>query len=387
MLADDRIQLLTAYVDGELSPRQREAVLRLLYESSEAREIVRQLQENRHKLKQLPRRKLELDFAQQVLHAIAVAPPAPVPLPALPVRRPVATRIRWAPYAIAGLAAAVLFTVTLAGALYVALGLPEDLFNPGDVLAKKGPEPEPMPLVAEAPKGEGRDDVTPARKGPNPLIGRVVEGVYQQYAVHIPPERGFSFALDDLPKEQVATQVAAELKKSEALHLDVLVRNNPEAMHRLKAVLKKHKIELVIDPGSTSAMQKAPAKTELLIYAENLKADEWATILKELAHHDKKAHPFQKVTVASLAPRERQQVTDLLGIDPTTRVDPKETAGIINPKVNPKAKNPPPKKDRVAVVLPQEPQAKASEEVRQFLLQPARPEPGSIRVLVRIRQE
>jgi len=42
MLSDQVLELLTAFVDGELHQRQREEVLRLLNRSSEARELVRQ---------------------------------------------------------------------------------------------------------------------------------------------------------------------------------------------------------------------------------------------------------------------------------------------------------------------------------------------------------
>src|SRR5437667_212307 len=46
MLASDQIEQLTAYVDGELSPRDRQVVLRLINESSEARRLLIHLQEH-----------------------------------------------------------------------------------------------------------------------------------------------------------------------------------------------------------------------------------------------------------------------------------------------------------------------------------------------------
>jgi hypothetical protein len=387
MLSEDKVQLLTAYVDGELSPRQRQAALRLLYQSSEARELLGQLQENAHKLKKLPRRRLDPAFPGEVLQAIVDRSVIPVTL----VHDPIAVRLRWLAYAAGGLAAAVLFAVALGAALYVAIGVGgEGLFNPGEFIAR-GDNIDPPPPVTVLPRGDNRDPeepiAPPARKPSNPLIGKVIEGVYQQYAMQIAPERDHRFTVAELGQEPVAGKFAAELKKDQALHLDVTVRNNPDALNRLKAVLKKHKIELVVDPESNTALQNAPATTELLIYAENLKPDEWSQILKELAHKDKKAaHPFGTITVASLAAHEAKQVTALLGTDPTTRVDPSATKGILNPKKG-NSKNPPPKKDRIVVVLPQAPQKSASDEVRRFLVQTAQPEEGSIRVLVRIRQE
>jgi hypothetical protein len=204
MLSEETTQLLTAYVDGELSPRQREAVLRLLNQSSEARDLLRQLQENAEKVKQLPRRRLDVGFAGDVVKAIAersvlVDPP-----------RGVALRLRWVPYAAAAAAAVVLFVASLGVAIYFALGDeeggPGGLLNPNNIAelpAKAAPRPNPIE----------RDPPQPPRKA-NPLIGQLVDGAYQFYAAPIPPERSLSVAFNDLRKDgQATSQLAAELKK------------------------------------------------------------------------------------------------------------------------------------------------------------------------------
>src|ERR1043165_1907426 len=71
MISESVLELLTAFVDGELSNRQRKAVTRVLAKSSEARDTLKQLQENAHKLKQLPRHKVEPSLVEPVLNAIA----------------------------------------------------------------------------------------------------------------------------------------------------------------------------------------------------------------------------------------------------------------------------------------------------------------------------
>ena len=120
------------------------------------------------------------------------------------------------------------------------------------------------------------------------------------------------------------------------------------------------------------------------MYAENVTAKELAKILKQLAHEEKKvANPFGKMTVAALAKGEEQQVVALLGVDPTKRIEPSATAGMKDKKGKPL----PGKAERVVVVLPQAPQKNTSMEVSQFLNQTAQPQPGSLRVLLRIRQE
>ena len=79
--------------------------MRLLHKSSEAREMLCQLQENAHKLKQLPRRKLEPGLVEEILQAIAEQP-AQAKQPAVKV-----ARRRWLPYVVASMAAALLISV------------------------------------------------------------------------------------------------------------------------------------------------------------------------------------------------------------------------------------------------------------------------------------
>src|SRR5437868_3681305 len=116
MLAEQEIHLLTGYVDGELNARERGAGLRLLHESPEARERLLQFQENAHKVRQLPRYTLDDAFTAEVVQVIE-ARPVMLDQP----RRSAGVRLRWLPYAGAAAAAAVLFVVTLSGALYLAL--------------------------------------------------------------------------------------------------------------------------------------------------------------------------------------------------------------------------------------------------------------------------
>lgn len=113
-LSDPDLQLLTAFVDGELSNRQRKAVVRLLHRSSEARAFLKELQEVAFGLKQLPRLKLEADFANQVMAQIDADRLAIQPLatPA-PATKPRVTMPRWA------MAAAVLLAVGTIGWLAV----------------------------------------------------------------------------------------------------------------------------------------------------------------------------------------------------------------------------------------------------------------------------
>jgi hypothetical protein len=376
MLAEDMLQLLTAYVDGELSPRQRQAVLRLLYQSSEAREVLRQLQENRHKIQKLPRRKLEPTFPAEVVAAIAERPviamqPAPRPAPSL---------LRWAPMVVAGLAAAVMFGVALGGVLYFTLDFGREqqakVNPPEKKVAKKAPDPA---LADDEAKKNA-----PIRKPLDPMIARMMGEVARQYATDLPPERPAGYAFRDLMNEPVAGQVVAELNRHKSVELQVSARSSPQAMERLRHVLKKHDIDLVIDPATDAAIKKTDGKTELLVYADNLKQGELEKILKELAAEDKQAaNPFDTVMVAGLSADDSQQVNDRLAKNLNLRDDPGSRQGILQPKVKPGPRGKTP--TRVVAVLPPGPQTANSDPMRRFLFQPA--DPGSVKVLVRIRQE
>src|SRR5438874_7653731 len=105
MLTDPMIQLLTAFVDGQLSQRQRKAVMRLLNKSSEARELLRQLQENSHRMKNLPRHKVEPSLVDEVLQAIAEAKAQPAAATAPKRQR------RWLPVIAATMAASIVIAV------------------------------------------------------------------------------------------------------------------------------------------------------------------------------------------------------------------------------------------------------------------------------------
>src|SRR5689334_16286486 len=102
MLSERDRQLLTAFVDGELSPRQRRQVCRLLGRSDAARRLLRELQGDSDELKALPPPPpLGRDLSAPVLRA--AARPRPQPRPAVRLRFRA-----WAGYAAA---AAVLFVV------------------------------------------------------------------------------------------------------------------------------------------------------------------------------------------------------------------------------------------------------------------------------------
>src|SRR5947209_900138 len=87
MLPDRARELLTAYVDGELTPPQRRRVRRLVREAAEARELLGRLEEDASRLRGVEPPPLNHDLTAPVLDAIRERhlrpgrrrPPRPVP--------------------------------------------------------------------------------------------------------------------------------------------------------------------------------------------------------------------------------------------------------------------------------------------------------------------
>lgn len=87
MLNERVTQLLTAYIDGELSSRQRRAVSRLLRKSPEARNLLQKMQQDSMILRHLPRKKMRADLSKTVLTTLdlrGIKLPTPPPMPPLP---------------------------------------------------------------------------------------------------------------------------------------------------------------------------------------------------------------------------------------------------------------------------------------------------------------
>ncbi|HZZ81783.1 MAG TPA: zf-HC2 domain-containing protein [Gemmataceae bacterium] len=366
MLSEQVTQLLTAFVDGELTPRERAEVVRLLEKSSEAREMLRQLQENAHKIKQLPRRKVEPSLVDEIMQAIAEQKAQR----AAPVRR---ARRRWLPFLTAAMAASLMLCV-LSVLAWRTFRTDEPVNNP---IVQNSPDKKSDPVTPPP--------VTPPTVWrPNPLLGPLVEGTVENFAKAPVPETGFSARFAELHPDKGAksADLAMELQKDPTVQLDITVKNNAMAMARLKDVLKDRGITLVTDQSAAKSLtNKSQAKVEYLVYADSLTRDELTKLMGDLgqsyvvgANNNQRTEqsPYQKVTVAPIAKTEIQRVAKLLGVDPAT--------------LEMKGKEPKADAKRQVILLPTASGGQPSAEVRQFVNQ-RRPQPGAVPVLIKIRQE
>jgi hypothetical protein len=443
MLTDRCRQLLTAYVDGELSNRERKAVLRLLHRSPEARALLRQLQQDAQRIHTLPRLRLGEEFAQALLLTIAErqlqphgrrmrrlhSQPAAVPL--------------WAGMAVA---ASIMFLIGFSSFFYFAHALPDENpvnpvalhptpppFGGGKALseqvanatptpaatspAEEGKEPEPRreaTAVADAPKDKG-DSVKPAP---------AADTNESALATPIPKMELFQPQTPDvaLPliqkfAELDVAKLKEELQKDSGFRLELPCRESVHAFERLQGVLKGHNVGLMIDPEAQSRLKQPKLHTNLVVYADDLTPDDLVKVLQQLGAEDRKPETkkrgesqFDALVLTRMSKDDRKELCELLGLDPKQGLpkatgplgmDPKvplaETTlnqvtqtltgqgGTPRPDPNKPAVKPP---DAQALVLPYNPvrPRPGSAEVKRFLEAHKQPRSGAVQLLLVLRE-
>jgi hypothetical protein len=347
MLSERCLELLTAYVDGELTRRQRKAALRLLHQSSEARSILQDLQENAHKLRELPHRKIGNAFGRRVLQTIADRGLRPSPGPQRVPRRRLPRLLVYAAAAAIGLA--------------VGLGIYLAAIGPhgGDLIAVRDkPEllPDPIPIV--------------------------------------PLHMAFADLADQPKRERLALQLQTE----SSLHLTVTVRHNAKALEQLEDVLKGQGINPIVDAQAKANLQKGQGNLKYYVYAENVRAEELETMLRQLAGQPQNGPTqksmFESMVVTSLSQADRQNLSGLMGIDasdlqaPNRQDDFKDTL-IEAPRDQSKKTAPAPaaRPERYAMVLAGDfSKGGNSAQVKAFLAKRQQLRPGTVQVLLVIHQ-
>ncbi len=360
MLPDHYSQLLTAFVDGDLTGRQRQAVLKVLERSSEARQILKELQEQSNRLRQLPEKKLEANFAESVLKEIQIRGLLPTSPPLVPL----ATRKipAWTKLATA---AAVMLMVAFGSYLYFTSA------------------PENPPL--EGPRVEEKTN-------PDPLVTQLIDGTFKDYALP-----GFRVGTEDLAKDKTKNRLIQEFRNESSVHLQLATPDHGKAAERLVDSFAKRDIKLFIDEPVRAGMKNADPRTEYLVYAENMEAQELATILGELGSTPERA---ESLVVSGLTGEQRGQVARLLGVDQDKLKAPPSKLELFHPipATDPKGK----KEDKgkkeanpkllqplfgepMAVVLALDPQASPqarSAQIKQFVQSRRAQRPGSVQVVM-----
>jgi hypothetical protein len=354
MLSQHDRELLTAFVDGEVSNDQHQKLTDLLRQSAEARDLLRALEQDARSLRQLPQLRVPTDLSASVLMEIVRRRLVPAPAPTLPpVRLPQPGVPAWAALTIA---AGLLLSVGVASYLFFRENTtppgnpvvvqshtgtsdpdkgPSNVPPPGPVvvLPDKTPEPDripekpdpvtPDPIVGVPtpdPDTAPEHDPTPVRPSGPVFTGPSGERYEMRQADIFPPA---IFRVLDLDQPASRQALVADLKKANAFRMELPCKDGNKATERLQAVLKERKVSLTVDPVAQSRLTKTQWKTSYLLLVDNVLPEELADLVARFAAADHKIEPkkpaepqLNRLVLTRWTRMDQKDLADHLGADP-----------------------------------------------------------------------
>jgi hypothetical protein len=350
MLSERLTKLLTAYVDGELDARRREAVLSQAQKSPEAREFLRQLQEDANRLRQLPILRPTQDLAQKIAQRLA----EPVVLP-LRVTVPKVVSPFPRGYGLAT-AAAVLLAMGVGAWYYLTavrdVNRPTAAEQDGNRFAVKtdGPAESPKSAAAKQPEqpeigavAEKKAKSAPApwdlvrpaddrlaKSSELPPSPRRDEGPLaspdrkEDHFTPIPYRVAVFMPTRELTQRNRQEELTDKLRRAGAQHLDLYCQQTTTALDRLQGAFRDQGIQSVMTPDAENA-HKLGLKTDYLLYGENVTPDDVVAVLRRIAIDERKAETgrrgakqpgqFQNVLVDGISPDDYRLLKRVLDVD------------------------------------------------------------------------
>jgi len=406
-------ELLTAAVDGELTPAERKAAERVLRESAAARALFARLKADADRLRKLPRVPAPADLADNVLATIRDRAMSPTPLPPARPQR----GLNWSSlpvWANVLTAAAVLLMISAGSYLYFTASH-NYYTDQNQRVARNGPPAAetsarlPRPArdaegVAPAPKAEPRDvgpetiAIRPRDLGPDlgPSPREVPPDILTERPTNMPEIESFQldkirvshfFTLHDLPADDAARKkLTDEMRKDELIRLDLFCRSSPKALEMVLAAFKARGISVFTDAYASEQLKKK-SPPEVMIFTEVLTPDEVTQLLTAVGAEDTKRAgdgptEFDALVAAPFLTADLTKLSRLLGVP---ILEPKAATGKAGVDIrkplpegtasqlaNSLAKlgSGAPKAEPVAVVVsyaPTNPTPTASREIKQFL--------------------
>ncbi|MCE9562178.1 MAG: hypothetical protein K8U57_09005 [Planctomycetes bacterium] len=358
MITDDLLQLITAGIDGELTPLESRRLSRLLNSSAEARAIHSKLQADRNKLQALPRIAPPPELQSRVMARIASLTPVPSRLTKLPPRPNTSPKAeparkslpfapkspRWVPVAIA---ASLLLCVTTGSFLFFNQKNPQQTVRStaraplGNHSGASDPAWAKWLPAESAPRPSapiGRDlppvfEHTIVRKdtpvGPAPVVIAIAptpRAVYDIFTHQPLPETHFETVevripflklVADFDREDTREQLAKELNQPTSYRIDLFTRNPVRAVELFREASKAAGVNLLIDANTLTQLQKRTANASV-IYTESLTAEEIAALIGKLNAEDAKVSPhvFDMLHALPASPHDASDLKGIFGIDP-----------------------------------------------------------------------
>jgi len=313
--------LLSAYLDGELSPREREDVERLLAESKEARQELSELEQVGELLRQIPREALPSTFASQVLDVClsetgefdsTTLSDLPAPGNQTPDSAPTSQTKRRIRFRTAGLTAAL---ATLAAILIIVFpGSPEtnhsemahhpsadqsaeaernfsedhsaDLQD--QPLASEGAEPDDAHNEAGVPQDVGFAEAQSLKKRPSQ------ESSDQAKTLATPAEADAVRQSGEVMERELSIAAAEKFRKSgnqqngRVAVVKIRVPDRQQGLKELQSLLERHEIPT---GASSNGQASKDGENQLAVYVE-ADSDRFSAAMDDL----KKQSTFRDVT-------------------------------------------------------------------------------------------
>ncbi|MFO0801850.1 MAG: hypothetical protein U0791_01820 [Gemmataceae bacterium] len=327
-MRDDLLQLLTAAIDGELSPAEQWTVHRLLCESEEARTLFARLQSDSARLKSL-RKAPPANLVERVMASLPKAEPA-----SQPVRRD-----RSRKWLVVGLAASVLLAIGSASLLH----RPKDAANGSGWhqiaqnhepaianLLPREAAPLSMPPAPPVPSGRNVAELLPAPPAPPDRIDEIppprVKGAdvftfppqkaippLERFVVRVP----FLVSLADLERDDAKQNLLEELTREPAFRIDLFAKDTVKGVDAFQAAAKASGVTLLADAITLDRVKKKQANS-VVVYAETLGAADIRDLLAKIAADDAKnpQRVFDSIHATPVLPADQSALKEVLGADP-----------------------------------------------------------------------
>lgn len=371
-------RLIMACVDGELSPAEEHRLQALLKQHPEAVRLLDQLRKDRDAIQQLPRRRLDPEFANRLVRSL------PVRRLAQPKLTPVPSRSHaWWPMAAA---AVILLAVSVAAALFVYdLTRPEPDQNnwavrppdpvgefpfsskgsqsrdengsvagkapaqpavtdapavaktqppafellPDDLLRPVLPsDPSDKPATAQGPSSGANSERGPAEEAP----------FAQPPVLTAPPSRPLGeFKTLDLklalfldPRDLDLQALSEQLASGPMHHFDIACLDSARTFERFQTACKAAGVKLLVENELNQRLsRKLP--TPCLIYLENTSPGQVAALMKALSQEEIKAEDSRKgdgqilsILAQPLDEAGRKHLADALGVSVSAVTPPQQ---------------------------------------------------------------
>jgi len=425
MLSETIRELLSAAIDGELTPSEKKSVRRVLRESAEARAYYSQLKTDSGEIAALPPLRSPFDFSKAILGTIADSGLRPIPPPPVRIRafRPSFDK----PAFWAGLTgiATVLMVVVSASYFFFAVNLPSNTRSPSVENRKPSPlvrkaippiEATGSPVVEETSEEPGaiaRADVESVEMPPAPRVvdrtTNVLATPFLPTAEPLEPARirlSLILSLRDLDQAYPRNRLRQELTRDEVVRVDLFCRDLYKANEAVQSALRAKTHSLQVEP--TVAERSIKKNGELVIYSESMNADEIFALLDGLGEEERKltvskSEPrFDKFVLAPSVPGDLHRLSLSLGmptsafklnrvkapLDPRKPLSDSTGSQIAGSLGKGSPASPAKAVDRISVVAPWSPpmaNPSASKEIRAYFEKRGERKPGNIPLILVLR--